>query len=143
MATCGVSFTGELVAAPQVNTGTNGGLPTAVSSVSLALLSGTLPKGQTAWTGPSVRYMDSAGAFEDLDAAGPGTAVPQGEVLYARCTSPMLLRLTTKAGADPDLLSVLPLKGPVLIEFDPDRPLVLLEAQGVGDIEFFVSGRRA
>lgn len=80
-----------------------------------------------------------APSFFTLDGIGPSESVTQGNFLYIRTTSPIRFRFTSQ-GPSGDDVSVLTIQGVVLLEFNSANYLKLLEAQGVGTVEYLVSG---
>lgn len=87
----------------------------------------------------NVRKVDSAGAFVDLLAVGTGKTVTQGTFLYLRTGGPMRIRTTTFTDSG-DVVSIQEVDGLFILEFPTAKYLKLLEAQGSGTIEYFVSG---
>ncbi len=73
--------------------------------------------------------------------AAPGP-VTQGHTLYARTTTPMLVRLTFANPNGADIVSVLPSNGVLVLEpaAASGYYLKLVEAQGAGSIEFWCGG---
>jgi len=72
---------------------------------------------------------------------GVGDTVTRGTFLYIRTTNKMLVRLT-QAGDSGDVVSVVYVQGLFIQEFPSANYLKLLEAQGVGVVEYFVSGNQ-
>lgn len=85
------------------------------------------------------RNLNSAGTYATLD--GVGDTVTRGTFLYVRTTVKMLLRITQEGDAG-DEVSELYVQGLYMQELPPGNYLKLLEAQGVGVIEYFASGNQ-
>lgn len=82
-------------------------------------------------------------AFQMIDGVGTGEAVTQGTVLYLRTTVPLVLRLTqADPVGGPDLVSVVPVHGLLIMELPSNGYLKLIEAQGLGQIEYVVAGNQ-
>lgn len=86
------------------------------------------------------KTLNSPSAYVALDGLGSAETVTQGNFLYLRTTSPLNIRLTTKADSGPDVVAIIPLQGVMIIEFPTPNYLLLLEAKGVGLVEYFASG---
>jgi hypothetical protein len=71
--------------------------------------------------------------------AGLGTAGPvtQAHTLYVRTANPMMMQLTFQGGSALDPIQI---QGVFFMEFPPNLPLVLVEMQGVGAIEYYFAG---
>jgi hypothetical protein len=89
-------------------------------------------------TGMQVRNLNSPSSYATLSGVGSDDAVTQGSFLYIRTQTSMLFRLTTNDTVD--VVSVIPVDGLCIIEFPAGKYLELLEAQGVGVVEYFASG---
>lgn len=81
----------------------------------------------------------SGGGYVDLGGVGADQEVTKGTFLYLRTTAEMLVRVTTY-DAGGDVVSAIPVKGLVILEFDPAKYLKLVEANGSGTIEHLVIG---
>jgi hypothetical protein len=87
------------------------------------------------------KSVNSPSAFVALDGIGTGESVTQGNFLYARSTSPMKYRLTMADYAGgPDIVSIVEAHGTFILEFPTAGYLKLLEAMGVGTIEYIATG---
>jgi hypothetical protein len=92
-------------------------------------------KPATVGTGVNTRAVNSPSAFVSL---GDITMVAAASLLYVRSSNVVTavqLRLTFGASQ-----AVIPLAGLLLLELDPVNPLTLLEVQGVGTLEYLVTG---
>lgn len=87
-----------------------------------------------------VRDVSSPSAYVTLGGVGTGQAVTQASFLYLRTSVAMDLRLTTSDSVD--VVSVHPVDGVLLMEFPAAKYLKLLEVQGSGTLEYFVSGNQ-
>ncbi len=87
-----------------------------------------------------VRNLNSAGSYSGLDGVGSGETVTQATFLWLRIETEMLVRLTFDDGSGGSVVSVLQVGGLLVLEIPPSKFLKLLEAQGVGVVEWFASG---
>ena len=113
----------------------DGTCPVMVMSTVGALQFAPPQKPATVGTGVNTRTVNSQSAFVSL---GDITMVAAASLLYVRSsnvTSAVQLRLSFGASQE-----VLPLAGLLLLELDPVNPLTLLEVQGVGTLEYLVTG---
>lgn len=127
-----VSISGSLVAGPP---SVSGGFPTAQTIVQLSLSDG-LQKSYDFATGVLQQQITSPGVFKVLSTA----AVERGTFLYLRSDAPIDLRYTHDDGSGGDVVVLLPSQGLVVLEFQNEKPLKLLEARGSALLEYFVSG---
>lgn len=95
-----------------------------------------------ACTGVLTRQVASPSAFVQLEGVGSDRTVTEGNLLYFRCNANMSLRITTDDGSGGNVVSVVPVSGLVVIEFDDAKFLKLLELQGTGPVEYLVSGNQ-
>jgi len=136
-----VTLLGNLTAGPQGVC--EGGFPSGVLQVAFGLAgscpgAGTKPAGKKFWSSFSV---NSPVAFVALDGVGSGQSVTQANTLYLRTTAQMLVRMTfADPAGGPDIVSVVTVKGILILEPSDAGYLKLLEAQGAGTIEYFASG---
>jgi len=113
--------------------------PTATFSARLGLNAGN--KTYSAATGVLVRQLASPSSYTTLDGVGSGKTVSKGTFLYVRSVGgPLTLRLTTDDGSGGDVVAVVPIQGPMIIEFPDSNPLKLLEAKGSIGLEYLVTG---
>ena len=112
-------------------------------NIALALKGGAGCKAFGSATGVQTRNLNSANAYVVLSGIGPDDTVTHGDTLYVFVPQPILVRLTTDDGQGGDVVSVIPVDGLMMIEFNQVRFLKLLEAQGVcNGVEYFVSGQQ-
>ncbi|HUU43034.1 MAG TPA: hypothetical protein VMX57_04605 [Planctomycetota bacterium] len=136
-----VTLLGNLTAGPQGVC--EGGFPSGVLQVAFGLAgscpgAGTKPALRKFWTSQDV---NSPSSFAGLDGVGVGQSVTQANTLYLRTTTAMLFRLTfADPAAGPDFVSVIPVKGLLILEPSEAGYLKLLEVQGAGKVEYFASG---
>lgn len=90
-------------------------------------------------TGAMVRSVSSPSSYVQLDGVGTGETITQANTLFVHTTIPMLLRLTTYSGSG-DVVSVIPIDGVFIAEFDKSKYLKLVEIQGSGIVEWLISG---
>jgi hypothetical protein len=88
----------------------------------------------------NAKAVNSPSAYVQLDGLGVGETVTQGTFLYLRSNTAMVLRMTT-FGA-PDLVAEIPIQGTVIYQFPQAAYLKLLEAKGVGTVEYLVAGQQ-
>ena len=120
---------------PQVSDST---FPTGSTNIPVKLNGGS-SLASPVQTGDTVREVNSPSAYVALGGVGTGQEVTQGRFLFLRCSVPMLVRLTfyTSGG---DVVSVLPLDSPLIMQIDSSKYLKGIEAQGAGTVEWFVGG---
>lgn len=121
----------------------SGAFPAGATSIPLAL--SPSPKSLTVDSGVVKRNVASPAAFVALSGVGASDAVTQGSFLYVRTNAPMQLRMTFNNPAGGVTTAVVPVGssiggGLLVLEFDPTRYLTLLEAEGIGTIEYLVGG---
>lgn len=91
-------------------------------------------------TGMLSRSLASALAFVPLQGVGPGDAVTKAVFLYLKGNALFDVRLTTDDGLGGSVVSVVPVNGFALLQFDGTKFLKLLEAKGTALIEYFLCG---
>ncbi len=79
-------------------------------------------------------------SYAVLDGLGTSSAVTKATFLYLKSSSSVVLRLTTDDGSGGSVMTLLPVLGLVLLEFNSLLFLKQLEAQGSAQLEYFVSG---
>jgi hypothetical protein len=128
------SLAAQLIAGPTGASDSN--FPSAVDNMPFGL--NPNPKQFTVDTGPQRPNINSPSpTFVALSGIGAGQSVTQAQTLYFRSLIPMQIRLTFQGDATPKVLYV---QGAVLLEFDISHPLVLLEASGSGQVEYWAAG---
>lgn len=139
-----VTLLGTLTAGPQGSC--EGGFPAGLLQVNFGLSgscpgAGTKPMAKKIWTSTDVN--SPSPAYAALDGVGTGESVTQGNTIYLRTTSQMKIRATfADPAGGPDIVSIIPHQGLWIQEFPNNGYLKLLEAQGVGGVEYFVSGNQ-
>ena len=131
-----LQLTATLMAGPQGSSDCS--FPSGVSTVSFGLLPSTKSAGVS--TGLHNKSVNSASSFVALDGIGSAETVTQGNTLYLRTTTAMQIRLTMQPASGPDVVSIVYVQGAMLLELPSTNYLKLLEAQGVGTVEYLVSG---
>ena len=86
-----------------------------------------------------VRQVSSPSAYVALSGVGSTDTVTKANFLYIKTNAPMLIR-TTMDDAPSDIVAAEWVQGTFIKEFPSNHELVLLEVQGTGTIEYFVSG---
>jgi len=132
-----VNITGALVAGPQSTS--DCGFPGGVLNVALAL---RIPSKPAAVQVTQVRQLASPSAYVALDGVGAGEAVTQGNFLYLKTNAPIVIRMTTKVAVGPNLVAEIPVYGLLILEVPDANYILLLEAQGAGTLEYFISGNQ-
>lgn len=132
-----VAINGTLISGPP--TASDSSFPAGITNI----VFGTNPAQKPApvQTGAQVRQLNSPTAFVPLDGVGVGETLIEGNTFYMRMQSPIKLRITFKE-TPLDIVSVIYPKGLLIIEVDEQHPILLIEAMGVGTIEYFVSGNQ-
>jgi hypothetical protein len=88
-----------------------------------------------------VRNLDSANAFSTMHGVGANEDVTQATFLFVQTQGKMTLRLTTQTDSG-DRTATVDVDGILAIEFPAANYLKMLEAQGVGVVEYFASGNQ-
>lgn len=86
-----------------------------------------------------VRAVNSPASYAALAGIGTNETVTQALILYLKTSGPMLVRITTEETPD-DVVSVIPVDGLMILEFQAARYLKLVEVQGSGTVEYFAGG---
>lgn len=99
------------------------------------------PKAALVQTGDKVAEMTNSSAFVALPGVGSASEVSQASFLYIATMVPMILRITSKErGGGSDLVAVLPIGGPLILEVDVLDYIKLVEVKGVGTVNWYASG---
>ena len=134
-----LNISGALTSGP-TSVSSEGAFPSAVFTVPLGWRGGSNKSAAVA-TGVLTQNLNSPSAFVKLAGVGPTAPVTQGDTLYFKSTSAIELRITTDDGAGGQEIYTLKPFGLFILEFSADKLLELLEAQGTGILEYFVSGQ--
>jgi hypothetical protein len=110
--------------------------PSGQATIPLALF--PIAKSYSVGTGPQLQNVSSPNAPVALPGIGASGPVTQAHTLYLRTQVPMVVSLT-KNGGSAQTVNVL---GLLLVEFDPNNPLVALAVQGTGQVEFLAVGNQ-
>lgn len=136
-----VKVDGTLTAGPP--SVSEGLFPAMVATAPLFLKNGLPGKGYQVGTGVLTQRVNAPfPGFAPLTPVGPFGVVSKGDTLYMKCISPMIVRITRQDPLGPDVTYLVPLDGMFFQEFPSNMLLTLLEVQGSGDIEYFVSGQQ-
>jgi hypothetical protein len=136
-----VDFSGSLTLGPASGGSTT--FPSSTDTIQLALSQN--PKQASVMTGTQSKRLSSAVAYVTLSGVG-GTltvidTVTRCDFLYIRSDSAIKVRLTmVDPAGGADIVSVLNLQGPIVIEFPTTGYCKLVEAMGVANIEYAASG---
>lgn len=136
-----VTLLGNLTSGPQGIC--EGGFPSGIFQVQFGLAgscpgAGTKPALVSAYGTPNI---NSPSSYVTLPGVGSSSTVTQANTLYMRTTVPFLVRLTfATPGGGSDTVSVVPVLGLLILEPRSDGYLKLIEAQGIGSIEYYASG---
>lgn len=87
-----------------------------------------------------VRNLSSPSAFVQLRGVGTSETVTQANTLYLRTDAAMTVRLTYDDGAGGSVVATFPVEGLFIVEASLSKFIKLVEAQGVGVVEYFASG---
>jgi hypothetical protein len=132
-----VVLSGSIIAGP---TGAGDcGFPSGITNI---VFSSYPPQKSSGAKTSNSKTVNSASVYVALDGVGTGETVTQGNFLYLRSTSPLLVRLTTQPTSGGDVVAVVPIHGVMILEFPAANYLKLLEVQGVGTVEYLVSGNQ-
>jgi hypothetical protein len=85
------------------------------------------------------RDVNSPGSYTTLSGCGASDTVTQGTFLWVQTEGKMKIRITQNGDSGSEV-SVLEVQGVYCQEFPVGNYLTLVEAQGVGTVEYFVSG---
>jgi hypothetical protein len=109
--------------------------PSGETSIPVALLS--RPKLAQYQTGRQVALVASPSAYVTLSLGN----VTRANFLYVSSSAPVLLKLTfvDPAGGS-DIVSVIPLAGPLVLEIDSNGPLKSAQVKGTATINWYASG---
>lgn len=91
-------------------------------------------------SGVLTRQLASPSAFVALSGVGASDAVTQASALYFKCNATMQLEVTFHPPTGPDVVSVMPVSGPLVLETPDDFYIVGLRCKGSGPIEYLVAG---
>jgi hypothetical protein len=131
-----VVLTASLIAGPQG--ASDCGFPAGVTSLNFGL---TPPQKPAPALIDGARNINSPGSYVTLDGLGPTSTVTQANFVYLRTQSPFKVRITQADPAGgPDIVSVVNLQGVMLLEFPTTGYAKLVEVQGVGTVEYLLSG---
>lgn len=133
-----LQLSGQLLAGPPP--GTDVALGRAMFQISLALKSGAGYKPFAVASGFITLGLNSPSAYVELQGIGGTTGVTHADTLYLFAYQPILIQLTTDDGSGGDVVSVVPVDGLVVLEFQSTKFLKLLEAKGAAQVEYFASG---
>lgn len=121
--------------------------PTAAGDTSFPRSTTTLPfglspasKAYTVDTGASSASVSSPSTFVALPGVAAAGPVTQAAFLYLSTQVPFLAELTFTAPSGPDIVSVVPVSGILIVEPDSSHPLVGIRVQGSGTIEYYACG---
>jgi len=130
-----VTFQGTLLAGPPRSSSST--FPSALVNKGFAL---TPTSKVAAVMMNDVRALTSPSGFVTLHGVGPGESVTQGNFLALQTDNPIDIRISTDDGAGGTVVAVVTCQGMLVIEKPANKFIKLLEAQGVGTVEYFVSG---
>lgn len=92
-------------------------------------------------TGSMTTEVSSAGAFVALEGVGTGKTVTKATVVFLQTALPMQVRLTFKdPGGGADIVSIVPIDGPLVLQLDPNGYCKLVEIKGLGTVNWYASG---
>ena len=138
-----ISITGSLTVGPPCACDCDdSGYGSGTTNIGLGLT--PCPKSSVVDTGLNRRNVNSPVSFTPLSGVGSTDNVTQGDTLYCKCASPVLLQVTFYNPNIPltPWVSVIPLQGTVLIEPPQNSYIMGLAVQGVGLVEYLVSGQQ-
>lgn len=134
-----LSIAGTIIAGPP--TVASGIFPSAIYTTQLGLSQN--PRVFSKATGViQSRVETPTPGFEPLQGVGPTDRVRRGDVLYLRCDSALILRVSTfDPLGGPVIVELNPVLGLYVREFPLGQQLALLEAQGSATIEYAITGQ--
>lgn len=116
-----------------------GSFPSSQFLVQLGFANGCAKQWEAA-TGVLTRNLQSPSALVALSGVGAGDTVTAGRVLYFKTNAEMLLEVTFHPSSGPDYVSLIPVRGPVVLETPDNSYIVGLRCQGTGPLEYLVAG---
>lgn len=90
-------------------------------------------------TGRQLPMVQSPSGFQALAGIGATSSVTQAHTVYVRTQAPFMFRVTYLGDATPKVRYT---SGLWMEEADPSHPIVLLEAQGTGQVEYLAVGNQ-
>lgn len=133
-----VTLAGSLTAGPSDCGGCG---PGALLSMGLQFKNGCCGKSYNVATAAQPRTINSPSSYVAMNDIGPSAGLTHADTLVVQTSAPMLMRLTTDDGTGSSVLSVIPVDGLFIAEFQAARFLKLLEFQGIGTVSYFASGQ--
>jgi hypothetical protein len=119
--------------------GGSGAFPTSQDVIALSL--SPSPKQASVMTSGLQVNLNSPSAYATLPGIGVGGVVQQCTTLYLRSDTNVMLRFTFNDPAGgADIVSVVPLCGSTLVEYQQNGYLKLLEAKGAARLEYAAAG---
>jgi len=134
-----LSLSGSLIAGPPCS-GTDQ-FPSSVTTLALALQ--YTPKGFGVATGILQRNIAvSNESWVTLSGVGATDTVTKCDTIYIRSNGPLTMELTTDdgTGTNTNVVSLIPLNGLALLEFNENKWLKLVRLSGTATIEYFACG---
>ncbi len=132
-----VTLQGTLLAGPAK--GSSAGFPTGLVNAEFTLRPSSKGAAVSVY---DVRNLSSPSGFLTLRGVGAGETVTQATTLYLRTESPMQVRLTYDDGSGGSRTATLDVEGLCILEAPSTKFIKLLEASGVGVVEYFASGNQ-
>ena len=86
------------------------------------------------------KNVNSPSAFVALD--GIGVTVTQATFFFLKPTSVFIVRITYKPISGPDVVSTIPVMGPMLVKTPVDQYIKLVEVQGTGAVSYLATGNQ-
>jgi hypothetical protein len=86
------------------------------------------------------KNVNSPSAFVALD--GIGVTVTQATFFFLKTTSVFIVRITYKPLSGPDVVSTIPVMGPMLVKTPVDQYIKLVEVQGTGAVSYLATGNQ-
>lgn len=86
------------------------------------------------------KNVNSPSAFVALD--GIGVTVTQATFFFLKTTSVFIVRITYKPISGPDVVSTIPVMGPMLVKTPVDQYIKLVEVQGTGAVSYLATGNQ-
>ena len=86
------------------------------------------------------KNVNSPSAFVALD--GIGVTVTQATFFFLKTASVFIVRITYKPLSGPDVVSTIPVMGPMLVKTPSDQYIKLVEVQGSGAVSYLATGNQ-
>lgn len=88
------------------------------------------------------KNVNSPSAFVALDGIGSSGTVTRATFLFLKTASVFIVRITYTPISGPDVVSTIPVMGPMLVKTPVDQYIKLVEVQGTGAVSYLATGNQ-